>query len=171
MAKIFEMPPHLADLIAAGEVVERPGSVVKELVENSIDAGAESITIEIKNGGMSFIRVTDNGCGIAPEDVKTAFLRHATSKLRTERDLEAIDTLGFRGEALAAIAAVSRIELLTCDRDTGRGTRLTLEGGIPGEPSPAASPVPRDGLPMWTATWRSRTAASSSGRKTPFPRP
>lgn len=140
MAKIFEMPPHLADLIAAGEVVERPGSVVKELVENSIDAGATSVSVEIKNGGMSYIRVTDNGCGIAPEDARTAFLRHATSKLRNERDLEAIGTLGFRGEALAAIAAVSRIELLTRERGASEGSRLFLEGGAPGETLPAASP-------------------------------
>ena len=129
MAKIFEMPPHLADLIAAGEVVERPGSVVKELCENSIDAGATYITVEIKSGGMAFIRVTDNGCGIAEEDAETAFLRHATSKLRDERGLEAIDTLGFRGEALAAIAAVSRIELLTRETGAEAGTRLNIEGG------------------------------------------
>ena len=140
MAKIFEMPPHLADLIAAGEVVERPGSVVKELVENSIDAGAGSVTVEIKNGGMSYIRVTDNGSGIAPEDTETAFLRHATSKLRDQRGLEAIGTLGFRGEALAAIAAVSRIELLTRERGTREGTRLTLEGGRVTGRAPAASP-------------------------------
>lgn len=129
MAKIFEMPPHLADLIAAGEVVERPSSVVKELVENSIDAGATSLTVEVKNGGMAMIRVTDNGCGIGWDDVETAFLRHATSKLRDERGLEAIGTLGFRGEALAAIASVSRVELLTKEADAPEGTRLTLEGG------------------------------------------
>ena len=140
MAKIFEMPPHLADLIAAGEVVERPGSVVKELVENSIDAGAVSVTVEIRKGGMSYIRVTDNGCGIAPEDARTAFLRHATSKLRDERGLEAIGTLGFRGEALAAIAAVSRVELLTRERGASEGTCLKLEGGVVTEERPAASP-------------------------------
>ncbi|MGM9522433.1 MAG: DNA mismatch repair endonuclease MutL [Oscillospiraceae bacterium] len=140
MAKIFEMPPHLADLIAAGEVVERPGSVVKELVENSIDAGASSVTVEIKNGGMSLIRVTDNGSGIARDDVETAFLRHATSKLKSERDLEAIGTLGFRGEALAAIAAVSRIELLTKERGADEGTRLVLEGGTRREKEPQGCP-------------------------------
>lgn len=140
MAKIFEMPPHLADLIAAGEVVERPGSVVKELCENSIDAGATSITVEIKSGGMAYIRVTDNGCGIAQEDAETAFLRHATSKLRDERGLEAIDTLGFRGEALAAIASVSRIELLTRERGAAEGTRLVLEGGAVREKSAEGCP-------------------------------
>ncbi len=140
MAKIIEMPPHLRDLIAAGEVVERPGSVVKELVENSIDAGATAVTVEIQNGGMSLIRVTDNGCGMAPEDAETAFLRHATSKLRDERGLEAIGTLGFRGEALAAIAAVSRIELTTREREAGEGTRLTLEGGVRTDLGPAGAP-------------------------------
>lgn len=140
MAKIIEMPPHLRDLIAAGEVVERPGSVVKELVENSIDAGATTVTVEIQNGGMSLIRVTDNGCGMAPEDAETAFLRHATSKLQDERGLEAIGTLGFRGEALAAIAAVSRIELTTRERDAVEGTRLTLEGGIRTDLGPAGAP-------------------------------
>ena len=108
MPHILQLDPHVADLIAAGEVVERPASVVKELMENAIDAGADALTVEIQHGGMSLIRVTDNGCGIAREDVKNAFLRHATSKLRTEYDLEAIGTLGFRGEALAAISAVSR---------------------------------------------------------------
>ena len=113
MPHILQLDPHVADLIAAGEVVERPASVVKELMENAIDAGADALTVEIQHGGMSLIRVTDNGCGIAAAEVETAFLRHATSKLRTEYDLEAIGTLGFRGEALAAISAVSRIELLT----------------------------------------------------------
>ncbi len=140
MAKIFEMPPHMADLIAAGEVVERPGSVVKELVENSIDAGALSVTVEIANGGMSMIRVTDDGCGIAYEDAERAFLRHATSKVREERDLEAIGTLGFRGEALAAISAVSRVELLTRERGAAEGTRLRLEGGVTVEKGPAGVP-------------------------------
>ena len=116
MAKISVLSPHVADLIAAGEVVERPSSVVKELMEDSIDAGAPALTVEIKNGGMSYIRVTDNGSGMGAQDAEIAFLRHATSKLRDERGLEAIGTLGFRGEALAAISAVSRVELKTCDK-------------------------------------------------------
>ena len=134
MQKIYKMSPHLADLIAAGEVVERPASVVKELVENSIDAGAQSVTVEIRRGGMSFIRVTDDGCGMSPEDAETAFLRHASSKLLDERGLEAIKTLGFRGEALAAIAAVSNVTLVTRERGSMSGTSLVLEGG---EPHPA----------------------------------
>ena len=103
MPHIQQLDPHVADLIAAGEVVERPASVVKELMENAIDAGADTLTVEIQHGGMGLIRVTDNGCGIAYDEAPTAFLRHATSKLRTEYDLEAIGTLGFRGEALAAM--------------------------------------------------------------------
>ena len=106
MPKIIELPQHVANLIAAGEVVERPASAVKELLENAVDAGATKITIEIKDGGMTFLRVTDNGCGMSPEDAKTAFLRHATSKLRNAEDLAAIETMGFRGEALAAIASI-----------------------------------------------------------------
>jgi len=129
MAKIIKLSPHVADLIAAGEVVERPASVVKELTENAIDAGAKRVTVEIKNGGMTFIRVTDDGCGMEREDAETAFLRHATSKLRTAEDLAAIGTLGFRGEALAATAAVSRIELLTKTEEAELGVSLRLEGG------------------------------------------
>jgi DNA mismatch repair protein MutL len=140
LPKIFELEPHVADLIAAGEVVERPASVVKELIENSFDAGAGVITVEINAGGMTFIRVTDDGCGIAPEDAKTAFLRHATSKLRGAEGLEAIDTLGFRGEALAAIAAVSRIELLTRERGADEGVLLVIEAGEVTKSSPAGCP-------------------------------
>lgn len=130
MSKIHQLDPHVADLIAAGEVVERPASAVKELTENAIDAGADSITVEIQRGGMSYIRVTDNGSGIEAEDCLTAFLRHATSKIRTEYDLEAIGTLGFRGEALAAIASVSRIELMTRTKGASAGTALLLDGGV-----------------------------------------
>lgn len=129
MAKISVLSPHVADLIAAGEVVERPGSVVKELMENSIDAGATALTVEMKNGGMSYIRVTDNGCGMSAEDAEIAFLRHATSKLHDERGLEAIGTLGFRGEALAAISAVARVELKTCEKGARSGTGIWIEGG------------------------------------------
>ena len=130
MSKIHQLDPHVADLIAAGEVVERPASVVKELTENAIDAGASTVTVEIQRGGMSYIRVTDDGSGIEAEDCLTAFLRHATSKIRTEYDLEAIGTLGFRGEALAAIAAVSRVELMTRTAGAESGTALLLDGGI-----------------------------------------
>ena len=113
MPKIIQLDRHVADLIAAGEVVERPASAVKELVENSIDAGAKNITIELQNGGMTFLRITDDGCGMDPVDARTAFLRHATSKIRRQEDLACIGTLGFRGEALAAISSVSKIDLLT----------------------------------------------------------
>ena len=133
MPLIHQLSPHLADMIAAGEVVERPASVVKELLENAIDAGASAVTVELRGGGMSLIRVSDNGCGIAPEELKTAFLRHATSKLRTEEDLSCIGTLGFRGEALAAIAAVSRVEIASRRRGAPTGARLLLEGGAAGE--------------------------------------
>ena len=129
MPKIIQLSPHIANLIAAGEVVERPASVVKELLENAVDAGASKVTVEIKNGGMTYLRVTDNGCGMSPEDAKTAFLRHATSKLRTAEDLAAIGTLGFRGEALAAIASVSRIDLMTKTPGSISGTSLLLEAG------------------------------------------
>ena len=109
MPHIQQLSSHVADLIAAGEVVERPASVVKELVENAIDAGASAVTVEISHGGMTFLRVTDDGCGMAAEDVETAFLRHATSKLHEAADLEAIHTLGFRGEALASIASMMQL--------------------------------------------------------------
>ena len=139
MPKIVQLSRHVADLIAAGEVVERPASVVKELVENAIDAGATRVTVEIQNGGMTLIRILDNGCGMAPEDARTAFLRHATSKIRNKDDLAAISTLGFRGEALAAISAVSRIDLLTKAADTP-GVSLHLEAGQITQESPAGCP-------------------------------
>ena len=129
MAKIIQLDRHTADLIAAGEVVERPASVIKELMENSIDAGARNVTVEIKDGGMTYMRVTDDGSGIASDDVETAFLRHATSKLRDKRGLESIATLGFRGEALAAISAVSKIELVTCAKGENEGRKVLSEGG------------------------------------------
>ena len=129
MPKIQVLDKHTAELIAAGEVVERPASVVKELMENAIDAGASTIQVEIRGGGASYIGITDNGCGIAREDVPTAFLRHATSKIHREEDLEAIGTLGFRGEALASIAAVARVELVTRTADELAGTHYLIEGG------------------------------------------
>lgn len=130
MAKINILPKHIAELIAAGEVVERPASVVKELMENAIDAGATTITLEIRNGGVQYIRITDNGCGIEHEDVPNAFLSHATSKVRDENDLNSIFTLGFRGEALASIAAVSRTEILTKTENESLGTSYAVEGGV-----------------------------------------
>ena len=129
MPKIIQLSPHIANLIAAGEVVERPASVVKELLENAVDAGASKVTVEIRDGGMTYLRITDNGCGMSAEDARTAFLRHATSKLRTAEDLAAIGTMGFRGEALAAIASVSRIEVMTKTPGSISGTSLTLEAG------------------------------------------
>ncbi len=129
MSVIHILEPHVADMIAAGEVVERPASVIKELMENAFDAGASNVTVEIRSGGAAYIRVSDDGCGMAPEDAGVAFLRHATSKLKDEAGLEAIGTMGFRGEALAAIASVSRIELLTRRRGDEAGTRLILDAG------------------------------------------
>ena len=140
MPKIQQLSPHVANLIAAGEVVERPASAVKELLENAVDAGASKVTIEIRDGGMTFLRVTDNGCGMSPEDARTAFLRHATSKLRTEEDLAAIGTMGFRGEALAAIASVSRIDLMTKTAGSLSGVKLHLEAGQITEEAEAGCP-------------------------------
>ena len=127
--KIASLPKSVADRIAAGEVVERPLSIVKELVENSIDAGADFITLEIKNGGKTYIRVTDNGCGIPPEEAETAFLRHATSKISHDRDLLGIETLGFRGEALASISAVTRTRMITKVPGEKSGIRISIDGG------------------------------------------
>ena len=140
MAKIIQLSTHVANLIAAGEVVERPASVVKELLENAVDAGATQVTVEIRDGGMTFIRVTDNGCGMDSEDARTAFSRHATSKLRTAEDLAAISTMGFRGEALAAIASVSRIDLLTKTKDSLSGIGLQLESGVITDENEAGCP-------------------------------
>ena len=130
MAKIQVLDKHVAELIAAGEVVERPASVIKELFENAVDAGATPITVEIRNGGVTYMSVADNGCGIAREDVPTAFLRHATSKVRTADDLISIGTLGFRGEALASVAAVARVEMLTATEEDDFATRYIIEGGV-----------------------------------------
>ena len=140
MSKIIQLSPHIANLIAAGEVVERPASVAKELLENAVDAGASKVTLEIRDGGMTFLRVTDNGCGMSREDARTAFLRHATSKLRTAEDLAAIATMGFRGEALAAISSVSRIELMTKTAGSLSGTSLMLEAGSIVEESEVGCP-------------------------------
>ena len=140
MPKIIQLDRHVADLIAAGEVVERPASAVKELVENSIDAGAKNITIELQNGGMTFLRITDDGCGMEPVDARTAFLRHATSKIRKKEDLACIGTLGFRGEALAAISSVSKIDLLTRAQGAENGVRLHLEAGQVLSEEPAGCP-------------------------------
>lgn len=140
MPNIQVLDRHVAELIAAGEVIENPASIVKELIENAIDAGATTITVEITNGGTDFIRVSDNGCGIEPKDVPTAFLRHATSKVKDEHDLESIHTLGFRGEALASICAVARVEMMTRRAGDSFGTRISLEGGEQTDLSEAGCP-------------------------------
>ena len=141
MPHINLLSPHVADLIAAGEVVERPASVIKELLENAFDAGAKNVTVEIRDGGATMIRITDDGCGMAPEDAGIAFLRHATSKLRDEHGLEAIETMGFRGEALAAISAVSHIELYTRRPEDSEGTHMTLTAGEIDEMEPVGCPA------------------------------
>ncbi len=140
MSVIQLLPKQVAELIAAGEVVERPASVVKELVENAIDAHAHTIIVEIQNGGVRLIRITDDGCGMSPEDVPLAFLRHATSKIRTEDDLSSISTLGFRGEALAAICSVARVEVFTKTADALLGFRYRIEGGEEKEKEEAGCP-------------------------------
>lgn len=129
MPKINVLPKEVYSLIAAGEVVERPMSIVKEMIENSIDAGAHRITVEIKNGGTTYIRITDDGCGVAREDIQRVFISHATSKIKTQEDLNLISTLGFRGEAMASIAAVARVEMLTKAKDEDIGTRYEIAGG------------------------------------------
>lgn len=140
MGNITLLDQATIDKIAAGEVVERPSSVVKELVENAIDAKSTAITVEIKDGGTSFIRISDNGCGIDPSDIKTAFLRHSTSKIRSVEDLLTISSLGFRGEALSSISAVSMVELLTKTKDSICGIRYVIEGGKEKSMEEAASP-------------------------------
>ena len=129
MNKIQVLDQITIDKIAAGEVIERPASVVKELVENAIDSGASSVTVEIKEGGISFIRIADNGCGIPKDEVRYAFLRHSTSKIRSVDDLSHIRSLGFRGEALSSIAAVAQVELLTKTKEEPFGTRYRIAGG------------------------------------------
>ncbi len=140
MGVIHVLSPQMANLIAAGEVVERPGSVVKEIVENSIDAGATYIEVEIKNGGVTYIRVTDNGRGIAPDDLPRAFLRHATSKIREPQDMAAIGTMGFRGEALAAISAVAKVDIFSRTAHSISGVQMSCEGGEAGEPTETGCP-------------------------------
>lgn len=129
MAQIQVLDQITIDKIAAGEVIERPSSIVKEMVENAIDAGATAVTVEIRDGGISFIRITDNGCGIPKDEVRLAFLRHSTSKIRSVEDLTTVATLGFRGEALSSVAAISQVELLTKQKDQELGTRYQIEGG------------------------------------------
>ena len=133
MAKINLLDSSVYNLIAAGEVVERPASVIKELVENSIDAGAKNITIEIKDGGTTFMQVVDDGHGIEEEDIKSAFLPHATSKIKNATDLDSIATLGFRGEALASIASVSKVSVVSKTADAELGCKIVVEGGKFGE--------------------------------------
>ena len=129
MGNIVLLDELTINKIAAGEVIERPASVVKELVENSIDAGATKIDIEVKNGGISYIRITDNGNGIAPDDIEIAFEKHATSKIRNAEDIENVLTMGFRGEALASIAAISRVEMFSRKPDAAEGYKIVIEGG------------------------------------------
>ena len=140
MTRINILPPLVADMIAAGEVVERPASVIKELMENSFDAGAKKVTVEFKSGGATYIKISDDGCGMSPEDAGIAFTRHATSKLHDEKGLEAIATMGFRGEALAAIAAVSHIELTTREKGAAEGVRVTVRAGDIVDMSPCGCP-------------------------------
>ena len=141
MPRINVLPKNIADLIAAGEVVERPSSVIKEFVENSIDAGSKKIVVEIKNGGKTYLRVTDDGCGIEREDVRNAFVSHATSKISSVNDLDSISTLGFRGEALASVSAVSKVDLMTATADSEIGTRYVIEGGEEKLIDDAGSPI------------------------------
>ena len=138
--KIRQLSPEIIGQIAAGEVVERPAAAIKELVENSIDAGATAVTVEIRDGGISFFRVADNGCGIQPEDIKLAFARHATSKIQNAEDLYGVQSLGFRGEALASIAAVSKVTCMTRTQKEENGISVRNEGGMIQEIKEAACP-------------------------------
>ena len=163
MGVINVLDKHIAELIAAGEVVERPSSVIKELVENSIDAGAKNVTVEIKNGGTTFMRVADDGCGIYRDDIKKAFLRHATSKVKTANDLDSIATLGFRGEALASISAVSRLQVITKNENEDIGSCYEIEGG-------EEISLEDAGCPTGTCPWTGRTTPPARGKR-PKPRP
>jgi len=129
MPKINILPKEVYSLIAAGEVVERPMSIVKEMIENSIDAGAKHITVEIKNGGISYIKVSDNGKGIAQDDLEIAFERHATSKIRSAEDLDTVTSMGFRGEALASIAAIANVEMVSKTEEQEIGYKVVVEAG------------------------------------------
>lgn len=140
MSVIHVLDKSVYELIAAGEVIDRPSSVIKEMVENSIDAGATAITVEIKNGGRVYMRITDNGCGMSRDDLPLAFVRHATSKINEKDDLDSIMTLGFRGEALASIAAVSRVEVMSKQRNDSYGNRFVMEGGSETAFEPAGCP-------------------------------
>lgn len=165
MSRIQVLDQITIDKIAAGEVIERPASIVKELLENAIDAGATSVTVEIKDGGISFIRVTDNGCGIAREDIQAAFLRHSTSKIRSAEDLGHISSLGFRGEALSSIAAVSQVELITKTKDSTFGTSYRIEGGKGGQPEETGAP---DGTTFLVRQLFYNTPARRKFLKTPM---
>ena len=154
--RIRRLPDHLVNKIAAGEVVERPASVVKELVENALDALATQVTVDLRDAGRALIRVTDDGIGMSSDEVDLALLRHATSKLAADEDLDAITTLGFRGEALPAICAVTRFSLLSCPRGTDTGTLVRGEGGAVTEkllvPAPAGTTMPRSTCPLRVPT-------------------
>jgi DNA mismatch repair protein MutL len=129
MGNIVLLDDLTINQIAAGEVIERPASVIKEMLENSIDAGAKNVTVEVKNGGISLIKITDDGCGIAEDDMEIAFERHATSKIRRAEDLETVKSMGFRGEALASIAAISKVEMISKKENSNIGNKIVLEGG------------------------------------------